>query len=422
MSQDEMLKKSVDLYDEAVQKVSNQYLTEAIQDLITLVQTDKNNIYARKKLARCYKILGDYEKALQLWEELVESNQDLQAKTEIEIFHSPPFQFWLKRLYQGIEELERKNYSAAKILFHSLLEEHDEDISVYKLLGLTYYAMGDNYSARKVWKRGLLLDRNNPDISNYLTRLNHTKDNDQFKIKTGNNYNTNELNQKGKKNKHNFWQSVKNYKLAFCGTALLLLIWGLNSDISIGSKNQEVQTAILKPAVNTQHSPDEDGQLSVIQASADGKGYHEPETVKNEKDEEVNLSEEIPKVYNVTQEWDLYGTGYYAYLHGDYPTAIQNLTEVVNINSLNYVNREALYYLAQTYYITDSLDEACQYFINFLRDFPNSNYYDESLYYLGCVYYKKNDMLNARKYFNLLNEYDYQSNYKETSMYKAVMR
>jgi len=411
---------SRDLYDEAVQKVASHYLTEAVQDLLALVKTDKKNIYARQELARCYKILGEYEKALQLWEELADAYQDLQAKAEIETFHSPPFQFWLKRLYQGIEELERKNYNAAKILFHSLLEEHDEDLSVYKLLGLTYFAMGDNYSARKVWKRGLLLDKNNPDILNYLAKLNyvHAKDSNQSKIANSHNYNIG-LNPKSQKN--GFWQGIKKYKLVLSSIALLLLVWGLNSDISIGSKAEEEKTTALPPVINVQPSSPGDENLQVLPAAVNEEDTPVAETIDNQAVIDANPAEEATRVYNAAQEWDLYGTGYYAYLHGDYPTAIQNLTEVVKMHSLNYVNREALYYLARTYYITDALEQAGKYFAQFLEDFPNSNYYDESLYYLGCVYYKQNDMANARKYFNLLNQYDPQSNYKKTSLYKAVM-
>ena len=86
----------------------------------------------------------------------------------LEDLQDPPFQFWLKRYYEALNQVENRNYEAARNALWELLQEKDCFVGIYQLLGLCYLAEADRYSARRVWTRGLEWDSSNKPLLNYL--------------------------------------------------------------------------------------------------------------------------------------------------------------------------------------------------------------------------------------------------------------
>lgn len=420
MSGENIVINSVD-FTKAQQKLENHFISDAVKDFIILRNQDNKSIKVRKNLARCYRILGEYEKALECWEEvLVLDNQDKDALEGVDHLHSPAFQFWLKRLYKAMEEVERTNYAEAQILLGALLEEQGEDISLYKLLGLTYYANGEIDTAGKVWQQGLALDKNNNDLSNYLTRLSadiNNKPAEPEEVKFyGKNFFIEIVNNIKKRCEH--YQIKKIIGVSLAGISLLFL-YHFNDGFS--SNTETVANMGEKKPVNINYVAESalPGANLINENEIVAKDSEDSADAENEAATGLVIEDVTP--YNPELEWEFYGIGYNAYLKQDYEKTIQNLALVVKMHSLNYVNREALYYLARTYYLTGCLAEAEQYYKNYLIDFPQSNYYDDSLFYLGCISQKQNDLSKARQYLMMLNEYDPNSSYKETNIYNEVM-
>lgn len=135
-------------------------------------------------------------------------------------------------------------------------------------------------------------------------------------------------------------------------------------------------------------------------------------------DEELSMD---GSEYDVEMEKEYYKAGYQAYLSNDFKTAYSNLGVVVSMSTKNYINREALYYLALTYYVNKDYDNAKKYFHKYLKEFPDTNYTDESLYYLGCIYYFQEDLTNAQMMLKELKDYDPQSGYLSTNLYREIM-
>jgi TolA-binding protein len=95
----------------------------------------------------------------------------------------------------------------------------------------------------------------------------------------------------------------------------------------------------------------------------------------------------------------LYYKGMQAYRRQKWDLAKENLQSVVASKSADYLNREALYYLARVNYLSGDYGAAEKYYNMYLYEFPDSNYYDDSLYFLGKIYYKNNQIDKALNTF-----------------------
>ena len=105
----------------------------------------------------------------------------------------------------------------------------------------------------------------------------------------------------------------------------------------------------------------------------------------------------------------------------DWKTAESNLGVVVSMQSGSYLNREALYYLARTYYVQNKYEEAEKYYQLYLDLFPDSNYYDDSLFYLACTYHYTGRHQQAQEVLQQLKELDPANGYLSSELYKTIV-
>jgi len=94
---------------------------------------------------------------------------------------------------------------------------------------------------------------------------------------------------------------------------------------------------------------------------------------------------------------------------------------VVAMQTHSYLNREALYYLARINYLNMDYKNAEKYYLKYLKEFPDSNYYDDSLFYLGCVYHFLGKGDRSVKIFQRLKELEPRSGYVHTELFQEVM-
>ena len=126
--------------------------------------------------------------------------------------------------------------------------------------------------------------------------------------------------------------------------------------------------------------------------------------------------------YDVEQEEHYYLAGYQAYQAKDWKNAASNLGVVVSMQTGSYLNREALYYLARTYYLQEDYDQAEKYYLLYLDRFPASNYFDDSLFYLACTYYFSDRSQQAQEVLQQLEEWDPNSGYLSSSLYRTMIK
>lgn len=389
-------------YQLALICIENKDITNALKNLNTAIEIEPNNVEVLNSLALCYFILGDFDEAEKRWYEVLKIDAtNNEAKASLDHLLSPAFSFWIKRYHSVLKEIEKRNYDVAIKELKKLMEENDTIIGVYQLLGLCYLAKGDKKYAVKIWRKGLAIDKSNPQLIDYLNLQSNIT---ELPIE---NLNTS-INIKPKENMKNKWgwavAGVLIIAVLVQGTVAINNNRSYTEDLS----KMEVKIKQLSDIVEQQKN-----EIALTVAS-----FNNVNSIEIEEDYSDTLA---GSNYDVNYENHYYNTGYNAYLSKDYKNAISNLSVVVAMNTNSYINREAAYYLARSYYLNGELAQAEKYYKQYLEQFPNTNYYDDSLFFLGCVYYKLDRIDDAKRVFEQLEDFNPTSGYLTTNMYKNVM-
>jgi tetratricopeptide (TPR) repeat protein len=385
------------LLENARQKKEENDVTTALNMLLDAVESNSRNVDIISLIASCYYTLGEFERAEACWEKIIElDSTNASVLSSLENFQSPSFQFWLKRYNEALGLVENKNYDNAKELFRLLLEEDDRFVRLYQLLGLCYLACGEHEDAEKIWTKGLKLDTSNPALSNYLSGQKKKEKEEPVENKS--------------------IKKPKELNKVFWAAAGLLLVAVLIQSVVMVNSNR-ISSKTIKDMQNQigllSQQVDEQEELKTVTAASD-----------NNVEEEINENDENSmsgSQYDINQENHYFTEGYNAYKKSDWKKAINNLSVVVAMNTRSYLNREALYYLARIYYMNKDYEIAEEYYLKYLGEYPNSNYYDDSLYDLGCLYYYSGDNDQAVKTFQRLKELEPVSVYIYTELFKKVM-
>lgn len=397
------------MVEKALVKMHDHDISSALEELLQAVDMEPENVRIINLIASCYLILGEFERARACWEMVLRIDEsNIDASNRLEACAAPAFQSWLKRYHNALTCMDGRNYKLAAELLRQLMEENDGFVSLYELLGLCYLAISEVEMASRVWQKGLELDRTNQALLTYLEERKNKNTIALEEISTS----KREIASTTEK------RSLRYYGLVLGAAGILCLALIIPT-----SHYVQKQGNALKPSTtqernigSVQPENKKDGGSGVMattdklnfSSNASRENIPAPGSMKREK--ESNLEEE-----------NYYNKGFAAYLEADWEQASVNLKEVVNMQSGSYLNREALYYLARTKYLSGNLDEARKYYLRYLKEFPASNYYDDSLYYLGCIYYHSGDKQEARKVFKQLKQLEPDSGYLSTSLFKEVM-
>jgi len=379
--------------EHAQEALKNNDISLALQYLLQAAEIVPENADIIKQVARCYNVLGEFDRSLACWDlVLVTDPSDVEAQQGSTYFNALPFQFWLKRYREAVAELENRNYLKARDMLSDLVAEQDGFVSLYQLLGMCYFAESDIEAARRVWSRGLSLDIANPVLLKYLALRREDAGDVSGETASG----------------RGWCKPLKSAGLAlvaFLGIVLLVQV-GLGLYKHAGKEalpdvDREAQNGRQQSALVGSRGLDGSRQLQQLGYSKD----------RNQGDQ-----------LSTNQELEYYETGYNAYLKNDWTTACRNLAVVVNMDSGNYLNREALYYLAQSYQFRKDYGRARKYYEKYLAEYPESNYADDSLFYMGCSAMAQQDLSAARKAFIRLGEVNPGSGYLSTQQYQKVMK
>lgn len=348
------------LLDDAVNKVQYRDISGALEVLLELYKMDSDNPEVWNLNAVCYFRLGEFERAQKCIQEAERygGKDDLTMQMKAGL-SDPSFQYWINRYKEALKLVEQKDYKLASLLLHKLLEEHDEFVSIYQVLGLCHLAMGDAEQAKRIWEKGLTWDTANPALSKYL------------------NLTENKFIQEEELHKPVLeWRSqifnIRRQKFVLPVLVTILVI-GAGFLVQAGFLSAQKYSRmhnINTPAIYSTNTKFNQEMVAVAS----------PYIMKEANDN----SEE--KQSQIEQEKHYYDQGFNAYLTSNLTEAIINLSNVVDMNSGSYINREAVYYLARCYYLQQNYLEAAKYFRQCLNLFPDSNYHDDCLFYLACCY------------------------------------
>ncbi len=385
----------------ALEKIQQHDLSAGLEIILELVGEEPQNITLINLLADCYYYLGEFDRAKACWEEVLRLNPaNQEAKNKIGRYKTPSFQSWIKRYKHALYNIEQKNYETALKSLRELLEENDGFVSVYQFLGLCYMACSEYDQAVIVWKKGLQRDTGNQTLSDYLRMIpelgkQSTPATDADVPKAGKDMGARQY-------------PWRNAALAVTATICLLLLF--KAGVNPTPVDKAEPRAILK---------------SEALMVADNEAQAEIAAEDTEVLSDSLLMEEDSRGgadYDLDREKDYYLVGYRAYQDGQFQTAKSNLSIVASMNTGNYINREGLYYLARTCYLQKNYQEAEQYYLQYLKQFPNSNYCDDSLFYLGVIYNATGQTEKAVKALEEMQRISPNCGYESSDIFKTIMK
>ena len=365
----------------------------ALDILVKAYQVWPDNCLILNMSGRCYQILGEFDRAERCWQEALKIDPDNDvAESNLSTLQQPAFRSWQKRYKMALTTLEKKRFAEARGMLRQLMEEHDEFVSLYKVLGLSCLAEGDRDEAHRIWRKGLELDINNSSLQEYLAMP------ERRSIKFI----------KEEEPPKPLFHTVFTRRRLLILTGLLCLALVMQTGIVLNSHRQNVATT-----ANLQQ------RIQQLTALVEQPQEPPDETVSAAAVEELSME---GSHYDVEQEEHYYLAGYQAYQAKDWKNAASNLGVVVSMQTGSYLNREALYYLARTYYLQEDYDQAEKYYLLYLDRFPASNYFDDSLFYLACTYYFSDRSQQAQEVLQQLEEWDPNSGYLSSSLYRTMIK
>jgi tetratricopeptide (TPR) repeat protein len=382
-----------DLLTAAAAKLQQHDVGGALDILVKAYQVWPDNCLILNMSGRCYQILGEFERAERCWQEALKIDPDNDvAESNLSTLQQPAFRSWQKRYKMALTTLEKKRFAEARGMLRQLMEEHDEFVSLYKVLGLSCLAEGDRDEAHRIWRKGLELDINNSSLQEYLAMpgrrsIKFIKEEEPPKP---------------------LFHTVFTRRRLLILTGLLCLALVMQTGIVLNSHRQNVATT-----ANLQQ------RIQQLTALVEQPQEPPDETVSAAAVEELSME---GSHYDVEQEEHYYLAGYQAYQAKDWKNAASNLGVVVSMQTGSYLNREALYYLARTYYLQEDYDQAEKYYLLYLDRFPASNYFDDSLFYLACTYYFSDRSQQAQEVLQQLEEWDPNSGYLSSSLYRTMIK
>jgi len=382
-----------DLLTAAAAKLQQHDVGGALDILVKAYQVWPDNCLILNMSGRCYQILGEFERAERCWQEALKIDPDNDvAESNLSTLQQPAFRSWQKRYKMALTTLEKKRFAEARGMLRQLMEEHDEFVSLYKVLGLSCLAEGDRDEAHRIWRKGLELDINNSSLQEYLAMP------ERRSIKFI----------KEEEPPKPLFHTVFTRRRLLILTGLLCLALVMQTGIVLNSHRQNVATT-----TNLQQ------RIQQLTALVEQPQEPPDETVSAAAVEELSME---GSHYDVEQEEHYYLAGYQAYQAKDWKNAASNLGVVVSMQTGSYLNREALYYLALTYYLQEDYDQAEKYYLLYLDRFPASNYFDDSLFYLACTYYFSDRSQQAQEVLQQLEEWDPNSGYLSSSLYRTMIK
>ncbi|HBQ85043.1 MAG TPA: hypothetical protein DD811_00955 [Syntrophomonas sp.] len=382
--------KFTELYESAIANLKQHNITRTVKILLQARELKDDTVQVDSLLGSCYLVLGEYEKAVACWQNILIINPNHKSAIQnLELHNRPSNQFWIKRYQRAVAEMEKKNYQVAGEMLKNLLLEQDGHVALYQLLGLCCLAGGDRDEAVKMWQKGLELDRSNPALREYMDSLPTIERIGIIPVE--------EVSQKQGGHSHLVW--------AASGALLVFLVVSSAVYVNRDTDSKASPPSVIKPARQT------------VVVPAQTKAALE---LKQADPAPQELSS-AGSNYDVDREEQYYYAGRKAYLSRNWKSAVNNYSMVVSMGTGSYLNREALYYLARTNYVSGELKQAEQYYIQYLKEFTNTAYYDDSLFFLGCIYFRQNDNERAKEVFRQLKNVAPESGYLTSAVYRKVM-
>lgn len=404
-------------YNEGLDKANVRDLSGAVESLKKSLQLNKMNIDARNLLGLVYFEMGETVSALSEW--VISKNyksrdniaghylSEIQSNTsKLDTINQT-----IKKYNQALLYCRQDSRDLAIIQLKKVLSLNPKLVRAYQLLALLYMQDGRYDQAKKTLRSAEKIDENNTVTMRYLKEVNRQlketnpkkqKKEELISYQSGNDTIIMPAHFKDNSAAQTIINIVIGLALGIAITVFLLLPnlkqkAKIDANESLKAANDTISTK--EQSISSLESKVEDLQKDLEQAQSDSEGANSKLTSYEqlleayasyaaddidaagtalEKVNAEDLSSGAKGIYDdinakVNEKYlaSSYQEGYGAYTKGDYKTAIEKLSKVLELDEA-YQNGNALYYLAQSYRRADDMQNALVYYQKVIEQYPGT--------------------------------------------------
>ena len=451
--------------------IKNNNVSDAIDKLKLCLKFNSKNVSALNLLGLAYYLKCRFDKAEKTWRKSLSlKKEDNKARDYLELITKNDFKEIRKEYKNILFNDEAKQKEKIKFL-KTLIEEYDELIEPYVILGLLYKKK-ENYSeALKYFYQAYELDSGNDNIKNYIMQC--EKEDEKSSA----------LNFKSNTNQKSF--------LIAGGIAVLILAIFLNlsgfsplnwienniqgfefAQSQNESQNLKQKSSSSQQSDQNNSSAAENEADSKTEAEGDSKTENESDIGVNEnltetedntkqksnenKAETENNSnslsqqdllqyknnqnflslENMKEIINKEQEkrdleetnnfleegteQQLFNLGMDYFSQGNYQEAAEIFKSIYNLTETDYLKRESLFLLARSYEKMDNYQSAEHFYRIYLNEYSETNYYDEAMYNLGLMLNEAGEEKKSKEILERLRAEEPYSKYNNSRVYEIL--
>lgn len=417
-------------YNKAINLLEKHNITEAIYELKKAVKIYAQDTDSLNLLGLCYYYKCEFQKAELVWTRSYKlKNEDNSASEYIELLKSEKFKAFLEEFNHSIELIQKEDYSSASAVLFKINKEWDELLEPYLLLALISMKREQYVEAQSLLKEAQELDQTNLEVKEYLIHVQENLNDDQA-AQISKNRLMNKSESIPSKN-------IAGFKRLAVASIIILLLLGVFYNYQQNTiQSYEDELSFYKKELNDiqQKTESYGNELNKIKnknkvLEAENKVLEnnskrwaenikslrtETEELNQEKEtlaaEKINLNYELSQII-IYAEQELFNKAVNLYRANNFSKSKTIFENIYDRGSADYLQREALFFLANTELKLDNQFKAITRLKEYAEKYPASNYHDDVLYNLGMILNNRGEKKKAKKYLKVLQREYSQSIY-----------
>jgi len=451
------MKKNNAHYKEAINSIKNNNVSDAIDDLKLCLKFNSKSVSALNLLGLAYYLKCRFDKAEKIWRKSLSLQKDNnKARDYLELITKQDFKE-IRREYKNILFSDQAAKNEKIRFLKRLIEEYDELIEPYVILGLLYKKDENYEKALKYFYQAYDLDSGNQNIKNYIMQCEKEDENSSalnFNSRTNkksaliagviavflfaiflnssglspfkwikNNIQSFEFAQSATEEKNFEPKTSQNTNNNSAAPARKNN--STTSEESV-SKNNFNSTEISADTSDKKNSSQQTKTLKVL-SELDLLQYKNKSLLSFENIQELKKREEEKKELEKANaflkegtEQQLFNLGMDYFSHQDYQDAVDIFNSIYNLTKTDYLRRESLYLLARSHEKMDNYQSAEHFYRIYLNEYKETNYYDEALYNLGLMLNEAGKVEKSKEVLERLRREKPYSEYNNSQVYKIL--
>lgn len=365
-----LIEKSHIYYNYALQHMNDKQISKAHEILLKSINLYSKDIETLNLLGLACYLLCDFNNAKYYWNisKSIDSknNRALSYLSELE---SDRFKLLIGKYNKAIDYIELLNYKEAIKELNSIVDDEEDLIEPYAIIGLCYFALDEYAVAKSYIEKALDKDNNNERYLQYLAEINEII-----------------INAKPKPSFNN--------KVLISIMALLILAF---ATLYFNEQSKYIQAFNKNTNYEQKYN-----NLSIVLNNKEKELMSLEDKLIIEQSKNININDRIDyseyeKKYSLKNEQNLFIEAYENLYNDNLEEAIEQFNFIVRRGIEENIVAESLYFLSLSYERNGDYYNASNHYEEYIHKFNDRNYYDDSLYNYGLLLYKQGDISSSKE-------------------------